>query len=78
MRENTNAAAPIGDHPATHEIVLGIDTPESDAFANWLQARGHTAKLGYGAGSYVDGAWVRSDAGAAFILDRLWAEYSRD
>ena len=58
-----------------YTITIAVDTPEAFSFADWLEARGHSATVGDTSGDYVDGIWTSTDAAAAAVLNRLWGEY---
>lgn len=56
----------------THEIVLAVDTPEAESFAQWLRDQGHDAAVGRTTGNYVDGM---SDEESSEILQSLWTGF---
>jgi len=59
----------------THNIEISIDNDEGEQFAEWLNAQGHTAKVGNSTGDYIDGVWTSSDADANETMNALWSQY---
>lgn len=59
----------------THTIEISIDNEQGEQFAAWLNAQGHSAKVGRSTGNYIDGAWTSSDESANEIMRALWAAY---
>lgn len=59
----------------TYTIEIACDNPEAEAFAEWLKAQGHDAKVGRSTGNYVDGSWTSNNAAANEIMNDLWDQY---
>ncbi len=58
-----------------HNIEISIDNDEGEQFAAWLNAQGHTAKVGKSTGGYIDGVWTSTDADANETMNSLWSAY---
>lgn len=59
----------------TYNVEIANDTPEAEQFAAWLNAKGHSAKVGRSTGSYIDGERTSSSAEASEIMNSLWAAF---
>ena len=56
-------------------IIISLDTPERDRFADWLRDRGYDAQLGIGTGSFIDGERTSHNEVANMIMNSLWEEF---
>jgi hypothetical protein len=58
-----------------YEIEIAVDTDEGPAFCDYLNAQGHTAKIGTSTGNYINKMWTNADIEANKIMRELWSEY---
>lgn len=60
-----------------YDVEIGCDTTEAKEFCEYLNAKGHSAKIGNSTGTYIDGVWTYHNVGASIISNHLWNEYCR-
>lgn len=56
-------------------IEVACDLDECDQFVDWLETKGHNAKVSSESSSRVDGSRTFNDAEARYIFEGLWFEY---
>lgn len=59
----------------TYTIEISGDNDEGEQFAEWLNARGHRAKVGRTSGNVVNGSWTSNDTEANDVMNDLWSQY---
>jgi len=59
------------------DIELGIDATgdETEQYAEWLRAQGHTVKLGTSTGTYINGVWTSTDEELSELSNKFWNSY---
>ena len=57
------------------QIEIAADTPEADAFAEFLNAHGYLASIGQTTVNFIDGVSTSGNVAVNETMRKLWADY---